>query len=80
MRKKQIAATGMAADEEDTSKGHVRNDLMLPVSRIRVIMKSSPDVENIGYDASYAITYATVCMYGGQSMMMMMNEHLKNVI
>jgi len=33
--------------------------LVLPVSRIRTIMKSSPDVPNIGQDAIAAMTKAT---------------------
>lgn len=53
--------TSMAADEEETLKSQGRNELLLPVSRIRVIMKSSPDVENIAQDALHAITGATVC-------------------
>ncbi|XP_046673419.1 chromatin accessibility complex protein 1 [Homalodisca vitripennis] len=34
-------------------------ELQLPVSRIRTIMKSSPDVENIGQDALHLVTKAT---------------------
>uniref|UniRef100_A0A1B6LUM2 Chromatin accessibility complex protein 1 n=1 Tax=Graphocephala atropunctata TaxID=36148 RepID=A0A1B6LUM2_9HEMI len=34
-------------------------ELQLPISRIRTIMKSSPDVENISQDALYLITRAT---------------------
>lgn len=35
-------------------------ELQLPVSRVRTIMKSSPDVENIGQDALHLVTKATV--------------------
>ena len=33
---------------------------LLPLSRVRTIMKSSPDVSNIGQDALFAISKATV--------------------
>lgn len=39
------------------SKGR---ELQLPISRVRTIMKSSPDVENIGQDALHLVTKATV--------------------
>ena len=41
----------------EVSKSHA---LGLPPSRVKVIMKSSPDVENISPDALYAMTKATV--------------------
>lgn len=34
--------------------------LQLPISRIRTIMKSSPDVENIGQDSLFLIAKAAV--------------------
>ncbi len=34
--------------------------LILPLARIKTIMKSSPDVENISSDALYHVTKATV--------------------
>ncbi|XP_054268760.1 chromatin accessibility complex protein 1 [Macrosteles quadrilineatus] len=34
-------------------------DLQLPVTRVKLIMKSSPDVENIGQDALHLVTRAT---------------------
>jgi len=53
-----MAATG---DENENNKpsGDV-SDLMLPISRIRTIMKSSPDVENISLDALWTVTAVTV--------------------
>lgn len=41
--------------------GSKEKELQLPISRIRTIMKSSPDVENIGQGALYLVTRATVC-------------------
>lgn len=40
--------------------GSKEKELQLPISRIRTIMKSSPDVENIGQGALYLVTRATV--------------------
>ncbi|XP_075237243.1 chromatin accessibility complex 16kD protein-like [Lycorma delicatula] len=34
-------------------------DTQLPMYRVRTIMKSSPDVENIGQDSLYLVTRAT---------------------
>jgi len=41
-------------------KREPKPELLLPVSRVRTIMKSSPDVENISQDALTAVTAATV--------------------
>lgn len=35
-------------------------ETQLPIYRIRTIMKSSPDVENIGQDSLFLVTRATV--------------------
>lgn len=43
-----------------TSKISQSYNLGLPTSRVKVIMKSSPDVESISSDALYAMTKATV--------------------
>ena len=43
-----------------TSKIQKGCSLGLPTSRVKVIMKSSPDVESISPDALYAMTKATV--------------------
>ncbi|CAH0385165.1 unnamed protein product [Bemisia tabaci] len=34
-------------------------ELLLPVSRVKTIMKSSPDVENVGQDALHLVTKST---------------------
>merc|ERR1712243_161676 len=34
-------------------------DVLLPLARVRTIMKSSPDVENIGQESLFLITKAT---------------------
>lgn len=44
--------------EETTSSED--SQTVLPVSRIRTIMKSSPEVSNIGQDALLIMTKATV--------------------
>nr|ACO15209.1 Chromatin accessibility complex protein 1 [Caligus clemensi] len=36
-----------------------RKDLNLPMSRVRTIMKSSPDIDNISQESLYLITKAT---------------------
>ena len=55
----------MAADQESAQEGDLQPQIsnaerLLPVSRVRTIMKSSPDVENISQDALVAVTAATV--------------------
>ena len=55
----------MAADQESSQEGDLQPQIsnaerLLPVSRVRTIMKSSPDVENISQDALVAVTAATV--------------------
>ncbi|XP_040572187.1 chromatin accessibility complex protein 1 [Lepeophtheirus salmonis] len=41
------------------SSGSVRKDVSLPMSRVRTIMKSSPDIDNISQESLYLITKAT---------------------
>ena len=36
---------------------------LLPISRVKTIMKSSPDVSAISQDALYLIAKATVCIF-----------------
>ena len=36
-------------------------NLILPLARVKTIMKSSPDVENISSDALFFVSKATVC-------------------
>lgn len=45
---------------EASGKKAPHSELVLPISRVRTIMKSSPDVENISQDALYTVTAATV--------------------
>jgi hypothetical protein len=51
-------ATGAVAASPLRSK-----DVLLPLARVRTIMKSSPDVENIGQESLFLIT--KVCWAGG---------------
>ncbi|XP_067937506.1 chromatin accessibility complex protein 1-like [Watersipora subatra] len=44
-------------EEEDVIKEN--KEFLLPISRIRIIMKSSPDVENVSQDALSAVSGAT---------------------
>lgn len=58
----------MAADQESQQDGDLQSptsntERLLPTSRVRTIMKSSPDVENISQDALSAVTAATVSIY-----------------
>lgn len=47
----------MATNNPSTPKV---KELQFPFSRIKTIMKSSPDVENVGQDALHLVTKATV--------------------
>lgn len=51
----------MAGDIAVKDSKKSTRELLLPIYRVRTIMKSSPDVENISQDALTAITAATVC-------------------
>lgn len=42
------------------SSPKVIKDLKLPISRVKTIMKSSPQVEAIGQDCLFLVTKATV--------------------
>jgi len=52
--KANTANTPVAANSPLRSK-----DVLLPLARVRTIMKSSPDVENIGQESLFLITKAT---------------------
>ncbi|XP_059480365.1 chromatin accessibility complex protein 1 [Neocloeon triangulifer] len=43
----------------NSKQAAAKSGLQLPISRIRTIMKSSPDVESIGQDSLFLITKAT---------------------
>lgn len=45
---------------KDKSKTPKSKDLHLPISRVRTIMKSTPDIENIGLPSLHVVTKATV--------------------
>ena len=51
---KSVSNTPVAANSPLRSK-----DVLLPLARVRTIMKSSPDVENIGQESLFLITKAT---------------------
>ena len=51
---KTVSKTPTAAGSPLRSK-----DVLLPLARVRTIMKSSPDVENIGQESLFLITKAT---------------------
>lgn len=48
-------------DKDDQTSGNKKN-ISLPISRVRLIMKSSPDVSNINQDALFLTTKATVSL------------------
>jgi len=45
---------------KDKSKTPKSKDMHLPISRVRTIMKSTPDIENIGLPSLHVVTKATV--------------------
>ena len=51
---KAVSSTPTASASPLRSK-----DVLLPLNRVRTIMKSSPDVENIGQESLFLITKAT---------------------
>ncbi|XP_027837825.2 chromatin accessibility complex protein 1-like [Aphis gossypii] len=44
---------------KDKSKTPKSKDMHLPISRVRTIMKSTPDIENIGLPSLHVVTKAT---------------------
>ena len=50
------------ADEMDSKKNAAAKtkETLLPLNRIRIIMKSSPETENIGQDALFLVARTTV--------------------
>lgn len=56
-----MAADQERKDESEPLSQSTNSERLLPMSRVRTIMKSSPDVENISQDALTAVTAATVC-------------------
>ena len=53
--KANTANTPVAANSPLRSK-----DVLLPLARVRTIMKSSPDVENIGQESLFLITKVSI--------------------
>lgn len=47
-------------DSINKSKTSRSKDMHLPISRVRTIMKSTPDIENIGLPSLHVVTKATV--------------------
>ena len=47
-------------DSSSPSDHGFKNGAGLPMSRVKIIMKSSPDVDHISPDALFAMTKATV--------------------
>lgn len=58
------AAAAAAAVASASASNHPQEaDVVLPISRIRTIMKSSPDVVQIGHESLIIMTKATVSLF-----------------
>jgi len=59
-----ILGSSTSTDQNDpnkeVSKTPKSKDMHLPISRVRTIMKSTPDIENIGLPSLHVVTKATV--------------------
>jgi chromatin accessibility complex protein 1 len=58
----ELNSTGTSTDQNDSinkSKTSRSKDMHLPISRVRTIMKSTPDIENIGLPSLHVVTKAT---------------------
>lgn len=59
-----ILASSTSTDQNDPNKDKSKTprskDMHLPISRVRTIMKSTPDIENIGLPSLHVVTKATV--------------------
>lgn len=59
-----LASSSTSSDPNDPNKDKSKTprskDLHLPISRVRTIMKSTPDIENIGLPSLHVVTKATV--------------------
>lgn len=60
-----VPASSTSVDQNDQSKDKSKStsrsrDMHLPISRVRTIMKSTPDIENIGLPSLHVVTKATV--------------------
>lgn len=53
-------STDQTDPNKDKSKTPRSKDMHLPLSRVRTIMKSTPDIENIGLPSLHVVTKATV--------------------
>jgi len=53
-------STDLNDSNKDKSKTPRSKDMHLPISRVRTIMKSTPDIENIGLPSLHVVTKATV--------------------
>lgn len=63
--KKSLGSGSSANDDKDKTTGgqstRLRTDVVLPQTKVKVIMKSSPEIDAIGADSVLLITKATVC-------------------
>lgn len=50
----------MSSNTLDTSKSGSSKQTLIPLNRIRTIMKSSPEITNINQDTLYSVCKATV--------------------
>lgn len=59
-----VLASSTSTDQNDPNKDKSKTprskDMHLPISRVRTIMKSTPDIENIGLPSLHVVTKATV--------------------
>jgi len=56
---KKQSLGGSSSNAANSQSVRTRADLILPQSKVKMIMKSSPEIEHIGHDALYLITKAT---------------------
>lgn len=61
-----VSVSNTSMDQNDPNKDKSKTprskDLHLPISRVRTIMKSTPDIENIGLPSLHIVTKATVSL------------------
>jgi len=58
-----LNTSSISSDQNDANKDKSKTprskDMHLPISRVRTIMKSTPDIENIGLPSLHVVTKAT---------------------
>lgn len=55
-----VSAASTSSNRNDELKTTKLKQLHLPMSRVRTIMKSTPDIENIGWPSLHIVAKATV--------------------